>query len=227
MDGMMIGDEGLAGGEALTDMLDGEISPTGKSPLRRCISSREILDKRDLIRFVLDPAGQVVPDLKNRLPGRGLWVKADRAALAHAVRTNAFAKAARQSAKVPADLIDRLRVLLQRDVAELIGLAKRSGNLVVGFDKVEEALRAQRVVLLIQASDGAVDGRSKLARLAGSGVEIWSPLTVAELAAALGRENAVHAALRRSGIAERLSLACRRLTGMTGSGDGQEVRKTE
>ncbi|MET1029180.1 MAG: RNA-binding protein [Dongiaceae bacterium] len=223
----MIGDEGLAVEEGSPDMIEGEISPSGKSPLRRCISSREILDKRQLIRFVLDPAGQVVPDLKNRLPGRGLWVKADRAVLAHAVKINAFAKAARQSAKVPGDLIDRLTGLLQREVAELIGLAKRSGNLVVGFDKFEEALRAQRVVLLVQASDGAPDGRSKLARLAGSGVEICTPLTVAELAAALGRENAVHVALRRSGIAERLSLACHRLTGIAGSGGGPEARKTE
>ncbi len=221
----MIGEAELAGDD-MGATTGTETSPSGKSPLRRCIGSREILDKGQLIRFVLDPDGQVVPDVKNRLPGRGLWVKADRATLAAAIKTNAFAKAARQSAKVPADLIDRVVALLQREVAELIGLARKSGDLTVGFDKVEEALRANRARLLIAASDGAADGRSKLARLAGSGVEICAPLTVAELAAALGRENAVHAALRRSGIAERLSLACRRLAGFAAVG-GQEARKTE
>lgn len=221
----MIGEAEFAGDD-MGATTETDTSPSGKSPLRRCIASREILDKGQLIRFVLSPDGQVVPDVKNRLPGRGLWVKADRATLAAAIKTNAFAKAARQSAKVPADLIDRVVALLQREVAELIGLARRSGDLTVGFDKVEEALRAKRARLLIAASDGAADGRSKLARLAGSGVEICAPLTVAELAAALGRENAVHAALRRSGIAERLSLACRRLAGFSAAG-GQEARKTE
>lgn len=221
----MVGETPLAGDDGIADA-GTETSPAGKSPLRRCIASREILDKRELIRFVLDPDGQVVPDVKNRLPGRGLWVKADRAALAAAIKTNAFAKAARHSAKVPADLIERVAALLQREVADLIGIARKSGELVVGFDKVEEALRANRAKILIAASDGAVDGRSKLARLAGSGVEIWSPLTVAELAAALGRENAVHAALRRSGIAERLSLACRRLAGIAAV-ERQAARKTE
>jgi predicted RNA-binding protein YlxR (DUF448 family) len=226
MDGAVIGRDGISSDDLIVDGSEGENSPTGKSPLRRCIVTRQILDKRDLLRFVLDPAGQVVPDIKNRLPGRGLWVTAERSALAAAIKTNAFAKAARQQAKAPADLVERVTVLLRREVAELLGLARKSGDLVTGFDKVEQALRARQVAVLIQARDGAEDGRSKLARLAGSGVEIWAPLTVAELAAALGRENPVHVALKSSGIAERLSLACRRLAAMVAE-DGQAARKTE
>lgn len=186
-------------------------SPSGKSPLRRCIVTREILDKTAMIRFVLDPNGQVVPDLRQRLPGRGLWIKAEPAALAQAIKTNAFAKAARQSAKIPADLAARIAGLLRQDVSHLLGLARKSGDLTAGFEKVERALRVGHVALLIEASDAAEDGRTKLARLAGSDVEIWSPLSAAELAAALGRETAVHVALKPSGIAERLLLACRRL----------------
>jgi predicted RNA-binding protein YlxR (DUF448 family) len=188
-----------------------EADPTGKSPLRRCIATREVLDKSALIRFVLDPADQVVPDLRQRLPGRGLWVKATRAALAQAIKTNAFAKAAKQTARIPTDLIERVTALLRQDVSHLFGLARKSGDLTTGFEKVERELRNQRVKLLIAASDAAEDGRTKLARLAGSDVEICSPLSAAELAAALGRETAVHVALKPSGIAERLHLACRRL----------------
>lgn len=196
----------------ITDIPEPETAePTGKSPQRRCIATREVLDKTLMIRFVLDPEGQVVPDLRHRLPGRGLWVKAEPAALALAIKTNAFAKAAKHSARIPADLPARIATLLRQDVSHLLGLARKSGDLTAGFEKVERELRNRQVALLIEASDGAADGRTKLARLAGSDVEIWSPLSAAELAAALGRENAVHVALKPGGIAERLHLACRNL----------------
>lgn len=197
-------------------------SPT----LRRCIVTRQALEKPAMIRFVLDPEGRVVPDLKEKLPGRGLWVTADREVLAQAAAKNAFAKAARQSAKVPADLVERVAELAKREVAELVGLARKSGQLRAGFEKVQIALQNGRVRVLVAASDGAEDGRSKLARLAagvasvrgGSGVEIVAPLTATELAQALGRDHAVHAAIAESGIAERIIIACRRLNGLQVSG---------
>jgi predicted RNA-binding protein YlxR (DUF448 family) len=193
-------------------------SPT----LRRCIVTRQALEKPAMIRFVLDPEGRVVPDLKEKLPGRGLWVTAERDVLAQAAAKNAFAKAAKQSAKVPADLVERVADLAKREVAELIGLARKSGQLRAGFEKVQIALQNGRVRVLIAAKDGAEDGRGKLARLAAgvasatgrSGVEIVAPLTAAELAQALGREHAVHAAIAESGIAERIIIACRRLHGL-------------
>ena len=200
-----------AEGEELT-------SPT----LRRCIVTRQALEKPAMIRFVLDPESRVVPDLKEKLPGRGLWVTADREVLAQAAAKNAFAKAAKQSAKVPVDLVERVAELVRREVAELIGLARKSGQLRAGFEKVQIALQNGRVRVLVAASDGAEDGRSKLARLAASvasvrgrsGVEIVAPLTAAELAQALGRDHAVHAAIAESGIAERIVIACRRLRGL-------------
>ncbi|MBL9033209.1 MAG: RNA-binding protein [Rhodospirillaceae bacterium] len=197
----------------------GEEAALAAPNLRRCIVTRQALEKAAMIRFVLDPEGRVVPDLKGKLPGRGLWVTADRAVLAEAAKRNAFAKAARQSAKVPADLVERVAELARREVAELIGLARKSGQLRAGFEKVQIALEAGKVRVLIAASDGAEDGRGKLARLAsrtgaGSGVEIVAPLTAAELAQALGREHAVHAAVAPSGIADRIIAACRRLSGL-------------
>jgi len=185
-------------------------SPT----LRRCIVTRQALEKPAMIRFVIDPEGRVTPDLKERLPGRGLWVTANRAILDQAVARNAFSKAAKQSVKVDRDLSERVAALAKREVAELLGLARKSGQLVAGFEKVEAALRAGKVRVLVAASDGAEDGRGKLARIASSGVEICTPLTAAELAQALGRERAVHAAIKAGGIAEKTIIASRRFASL-------------
>ena len=182
--------------------------------LRRCIVTRQALEKPAMIRFVIDPQGRVTPDLKERLPGRGMWVSAAREALDQAVAKHAFAKAAKQSVKVAPDLADQVVALARREVAELLGLARKSGQLVAGFEKVDAALRAGRVRVLVAASDGAEDGRGKLARIAGSGVEICAPLTAAELAQALGREHAVHAAITAGGIAEKTIIASRRLAAL-------------
>jgi len=186
-------------------------SPT----LRRCIVTRQPLEKPAMIRFVIDPEGRVTPDLKERLPGRGLWVTATRAALDQAVTKHAFSNAAKQSVKAAPDLPERVIELAKREVAELLGLARKSGQLVAGFEKVDAALRAGKVRVLIAASDGAEDGRGKLARIAGSGVEICVPLTAAELAQALGRAHAVHAAIKAGGIAEKMIIASRRFAALT------------
>jgi predicted RNA-binding protein YlxR (DUF448 family) len=195
--------------------------------LRRCIVTRQALEKPALIRFVVDPDGRVAPDLKERLPGRGLWVTANRAVLDQAVAKNAFAKAALQEFKIDRDLAVRVVALARREVAELLGLARKSGQLVAGFEKVEAALRAGKVRVLVAASDGAADGRGKLARIAGSGVEICAPLTAAELAQALGREHAVHAAIKAGGLAEKTIIASRRFAALEeGPGTGAREQAT-
>ena len=219
--------------QAMTAMADdleagteGEALPS--PTLRRCIVTRQALEKPAMIRFVIDPEGQVTPDLKERLPGRGLWVTATRAVLDQAIARHAFSKAAKQSVKVAPDLADRVVELARREVAELLGLARKSGQLVAGFEKVEAALRAGKVRVLVAASDGAEDGRGKLARLASSGVEICAPLTAAELAQALGREHAVHAAIKSGGIAEKTIIASRRFTALQqGSETGARELRTK
>ena len=199
---------------AMVDDLDAQTEEATSPALRRCIVTRQALEKPAMIRFVIDPEGRVTPDLKERLPGRGLWVTATRGALDQAVARHAFSKAAKQSVKVAPDLAERVAELAKREVAELLGLARKSGQLVAGFEKVEAALRAGKVRVLVAASDGAEDGRGKLARLAGSGVEICAPLTAAELAQALGREHAVHAAIKAGGIAEKTIIAARRFVAL-------------
>jgi uncharacterized protein len=194
---------------AAGDAADGPMT----GPLRRCIATREVLPKESLVRFVVGPAGDAVPDVAGKLPGRGLWVKAERTALANAAAKNLFAKAARRPVNVPADLVDRTVALLSHRCLDLIGLARRAGQAICGFEKVRDALRNGRVRVLLAAADGAADGRDKLKALAGE-LPILAPFTGTELSAALGRENVVHAALAPGRLAERLIVESARLAGL-------------
>src|SRR5687768_14344623 len=140
---------------ARTDDLEAGAEALASPTLRRCIVTRQALEKPAMIRFVIDPEGRVTPDLKERLPGRGLWVTATRDALDQAVAKHAFSKAAKQSVRAGPDLAERVTELARREVAELLGLARKSGQLVAGFEKVDAALRADKVRVLVAASDGA------------------------------------------------------------------------
>ncbi len=185
---------------------------------RRCIVTREALEKDRLIRFVLGPDNAIVPDLAGNLPGRGYWVTASRKILAEAVKKNAFARAMQASVKPDPDLVDRICGLIDRQVIDLLGLARRSGSLVTGFEKVDVALRTGKAVLLIEAKDAGADGRAKLARHTLPGVEIWSPLTAEQLGRAIGRDYAVHVAVGPGGIATRLKAVLRRQQGLSDDG---------
>lgn len=192
--------------------------PVETGPLRTCIVTREAHEKAAMIRFVADPEGRIVPDLKGDLPGRGYWVKADAAILAEGLKRQVFAKVSKGKAKAAPDLVARVAALLERQLLDQLGLAKKSGHLVAGFEKVDAALRQGKVALLIEASDGAEDGRGKLARVAGSGVEIWAPLPAEALAPAIGRFTAVHLAVKPGGMADRLALTLRRYAGFQPAG---------
>ncbi|MES1152893.1 MAG: RNA-binding protein [Dongia sp.] len=189
-----------------------------EASLRRCIVTREALEKDQLLRFVLGPEDLVFPDLAGKLPGRGAWVKAERAVLEQAVKKNAFAKAFQAPAKVAPDLAERVGRLLDQQILDLLGLARRSGLLATGFEKADAALRTGRAVLLIEAKDAGKEGRTKLARHTLPGVEIWAPLTADLLGRAIGRDHAVHVAVSPGGLAERLKIALRRQNGFSKDG---------
>ncbi len=130
---------------------------------RTCIVCREPKDEADLIRFVCSPDNRVVPDLRHKLPGRGVWVSLSRDAVAEACRRKLFARALRMACAAEPDLPERIDEMLERDALALLSLANKAGLVVQGFGKVEEAIAANRVRLLLAASDGAPDGRGKLA----------------------------------------------------------------
>jgi predicted RNA-binding protein YlxR (DUF448 family) len=122
--------------------------------------------KAELIRFVADPGGTVVPDLAGRLPGRGLWLSPRRAHLERACARNLFARAAKAPLRVPEDLPARVEELLSRRCRELIGLAKRAGQAVSGYERVASLLASGGVAVLLAAVDTAEDGRRKLRAVA-------------------------------------------------------------
>lgn len=192
--------------------MDDEADPAGKSPLRRCIVSRAVRPKAELVRFVVSPDGLVVPDVDERLPGRGLWLSAARDVVDTARAKGLFAKAAQARVEVPADLADRVEALLLGRCESLLGLARRAGQLVAGFEKVREWLAKGKAGLLVEAADGAADGRTKLAGAAGDLPRI-EVLRAAEMARALGREHVVHVAVAPGGLADGLRREAARLAG--------------
>ncbi len=190
-------------------------------PERRCIASGESGSPDRMIRFARSPAGEVVPDLAGRLPGRGAWVTADRALVERAVAKRLFSRAFRAQSRAPEDLADRLEAMLAQRLVDVIGLARKAGQAVAGFEKVRARLRGGRkgrpgehaVGALLEAADGAADGREKLARLAG-GIPVIAVLTGRELGLAFGRDFAIHAALDRGGFADRAITEALRLEGL-------------
>lgn len=184
---------------------------------RRCIVTRETLPESQLVRFVVDPENEIVPDLAAKLPGRGIWISANRSIVERAVAKNLFAKAAKANVRAAADLSNRVESLLLKRIQHHLGLARRSGVLVFGFDNVVRALDARRKPgVLVEASDGAEDGRRKvLAAAKAHGIEpaIISILAADEMSMALGRENVIHAALFPGPLADRLVLDAERLEG--------------
>jgi predicted RNA-binding protein YlxR (DUF448 family) len=177
------------------------------------------------VRFVLAPDGTVTPDVAERLPGRGLWVTAARDIVETAVAKRLFARAARKPATAPSDLAERVERLLAERCRELIGLARRAGQAVAGFEKVREMLRAGRVGLLVEALDGAAHGREKLAGGA-TGVRQVRVLRGDELGLAFGRDHVVHAAVAPGRFAERLEVDAGRLAGFRRAISGVQGTET-
>ena len=181
------------------------------APRRRCIVTRAVRPREELLRFVVGPDDRVVPDPAAVLPGRGLWLSPRREVLERAIAKNAFARAAKGPARADAALLDQIPDLLLRRCLSLIGLARRAGQAVAGFEKAADALRRGRAGLLLEACDAAANGRGKLAALARD-LPVVGIFTRAELGEAFGRDFIVHAAVGGS-FAERLRTEAARLAG--------------
>ena len=184
-----------------------------RDPRRRCIVTGEIGDRAALLRFVVGPDGAIVPDIEARLPGRGLWLTPRRDIVERAVAKRIFARAARRPVAAPPGLADRIESLLARRCYDAIGLARRAGLAVAGFERVGDAVRRGQVGLLLVALDGAEGGQRKLAAL-GRDVPSARVLTAAELGGAFGRERTVHAAIAGGPLCRRLLLDLTRLVGL-------------
>lgn len=185
---------------------------------RRDIVSGEVMEEARLIRFVAGPDGQAVPDLARKLPGRGMWVAADRASVTAAAKKGLFARAAKAKVAASAGLPDQVAALLRARLLSGLGLARRAGDLTSGFEKVSSAISSGKAAWLIEASDGAADGRRKLWALARKQPRppgLVGLFTGTELSLALGAENVIHTAFLAGRAAERWAEDVRRLTGFS------------
>lgn len=195
---------------AIADPADPDNGPRSTKPgtERMCVVTRRVRPIDELIRFVVAPTGEAIPDLKRKLPGRGLWVSASHKAVAEAARRNLFAKGFKKNVKALPTLADDTEKLMVRGLIEALAMTAKAGHVVSGFTKVEDALRRGTVGVLLHASNGAPDGIRKLDGIARQRVEfdvesgddaaklpIFTVLSSDELDLALGRSNVIHAAV--------------------------------
>jgi uncharacterized protein len=191
---------------AIDDPADLDRGPrdTKSGTERMCVVTRRVRPIDELIRFVLSPSGEPVPDLKRKLPGRGLWVSASHKAVAEAAKRNLFARGFKKNVKVSAEIADETDKLMLRGVTDALAMVAKAGQVVSGFTKVEDALRRNTAEILLHATNGAADGIRKLDGIVRQNaafddetdqIPIITLLNSDELDLALGRSNVIHAAV--------------------------------
>lgn len=181
--------------------------------VRMCALTRTQRPRDELLRFVASPDGDLVPDLKEKLPGRGMWLSLSRSSVTEAVKRKVFARALQTPVNQPDDLADLIAGLLLKDAMSCLSLASKAGQVVAGFEKTESTVVHGRAAVLIAASDGAEDGRRKLSgklRAAGQIDRLVECFASADLDLALGRTNVIHAAINPGGLARKFMVCARR-----------------
>ena len=194
----------------------GKNTDTAGGPTRKCVATGQVRPKGELVRFVLGPEGVITPDVRGKLPGRGIWVSARSDALEKAASRGLFAWAAKAQATVPATLVRDVEKALAARVVEFISLARKAGGAVAGFEKAKSWLESGRAAVLIQASDGSERGKDKLRSPPGK-ANFIGVLTSSELGLAFGRENVIHGALATGGLTGRVVEEAARLGGLRDS----------
>jgi len=190
----------------------GNSTDRNDGPERKCLATGEVQPKHGLVRFVIGPDGQVVADIMGKLPGRGVYVTAEREALELSVKKKLFARGFKTQVTMPDGLVDEVERQILRRLVELLSLARKSGAAVGGYEKVKDWLSKEEAQVLIQAIDGSGRGKSKLSTPhMGSYIGC---LTADELGMAFGRQTVIHAALASGGLSKRVVEEAQRLQGM-------------
>ncbi len=199
-----------------------EVDRRGHKPReRKCIATGETADPNALIRFALSPNGVVTPDIAAKLPGRGVWLTPEKTVLEKAIKTNAFVRGFKRAVNIPDNLADIVAELLSQNVINMIGMAKKSGQLLLGFDQVHKAASQTALAIRIEARNGSPDGRGKIRTLSKAvNRELGMPLPIVigcfdshVLGNACGRDNIVHAAIKPGKFASNLSDLTGKLSG--------------
>ena len=193
-----------------------------KTPERKCIATGEHGFRDKMLRFVLGPDGIVTPDISARLPGRGAWTLAHRDAINTAVAKKSFNRAFKTQVEAPENLAETVETLLGKKCLDVLGFAKRGGDLILGFEKVRETIRAARPACLVEASDSAEDGRRKLLSLTRGlyanadlpgGTSVIGCFSAEELGMALGRDRVIHAVVKQGQFSKIWHVETSRLSG--------------
>jgi uncharacterized protein len=199
-----------------TTEIELDSGPRTQEVERLCVATREVRPVSDLIRFVIGPDGEAVPDLKRKLPGRGVWVTATRDVLGEAIKRKVFARGFKRDVQLPPDLLDQTGRLIEQSALDALAIAAKAGSVVSGFAKVENALTRYHVLALLHAAEAAPDGVKKLnaalhrAPDAGS-IPVIQALSGAQLDLALGRPNVIHAALLAGSVSDTFLARLQRL----------------
>ena len=212
-----------------TELDDG---PRSRGAERFCVATRTVRPVEHMIRFVIEPNGEAVADLKQNLPGRGVWVTATRSALDQALKANAFARGFRRDVRVAGDFVARTEQLLENAALDALAVARKAGLVAMGFAQVETALKRDAVIALLHASEAAPDGVKKLdsalrqSRQSGL-VRNIRILTTGQLDLALGRPNVIHAALLAGRASETFMARLRRLERFRSNEAGEDAELDE
>jgi hypothetical protein len=193
-----------------------DTGPRAQELERMCVATRTVRPVADMIRFVVGPDGEAVPDLKRKLPGRGVWVTATQDALSDALKRKALARGFKREVRLPADLVARTGQLLERAALDALAMAGKAGLVATGFTRVEAVLAQEKVIALLHAAEAAADGIRKLdaawrRRPERGPIVTIGLLTSAQLDLALGRPNVIHAALLAGPSSDTFLARLRRL----------------
>jgi len=209
--------------EEKAHLTEGDQGDTHSIPIRTCIVERSRKEKPFLLRFVVSPENEVVPDIKGNLPGRGVWVAAEKKVVAEAVKRHAFQRAFRKPVTVSETLPLDVEQLFKRSVLDRLSICNKAGLVVTGFQKVDDALKRREIVVLLHADNAAADGKDKLDRkfkALYSGANHFEPencFTSAEISLATGSVNVIHAGLKEGGATASFLQALDRFSGYCAS----------
>lgn len=187
-------------------------------PERRCIATGDSAPRSGLIRFVVGPENEIVPDILGKLPGRGIWVTSETAALKKAVSKGLFSRSAKTAVKVPDGLLEIVEASIVKRTVDCLSLARKAGLAVAGYEKVKSLLIADEAKALFQASDGAEGSKKKLRAPQGDASYV-DYLTADELGLAFGRDRVIHAAIKPGGLTKLCLSEATRLGGLRRTND--------
>lgn len=186
--------------------------------MKTCFVTKETRPRAEMLRFVSAPGRVICFDVANKLPGHGFWLTADRGILEQAITKRLFYKAAKGTVVIPPDLAEQAEQALRQRCLNLLGLCRKAGLLVFGYEAVKKAVGQGMAVVAFEAADASEREQSKIYRPEDA-LPIYTVFKREELGQIAGLGEAVHVALTAGRLSEEAAAAAKKLSLMTGSGE--------